>query len=195
MKDFDPSLPNLELSQSELESLHRSLSKGLVICGEITENKGVYPPEGKTNAYNFTYSLPKDFVRDVFYPSDDDLIVRNESYISYSAPHRLEDEKNDAVTESVYISLRTKFIGTDIACNQSISIGCVSEQYDGLFETEYVDLATGWVISPDDVPRGLDISNEESRRRLLDDALTLARPLSFDDAEKLRKIEELITAA
>lgn len=195
MKDFDPSLPNLELSQSELESLHQSLSKGLVIWGEITENQGVYPPEGEAIAYNFTYSLPKDFVRDVFYPSDDDLIVRNESYISYSAPHRLEDEKNDAVTESIYISLRTKFVGTDIACNQSISLGCVSEQYDGLFETEYVDLVTGWVISPDDVPHGLDISNEESRRRLLGDMLTFARPLGLDDAEKLRKIEELITAA
>jgi hypothetical protein len=195
MKDFDPSLPNLELSQSELESLHQSLSKGLVIWGEITENQGVYPPEGKANAYNFTYSLPKDFVRDVFYPSDDDLIVRNESYISYSAPHRLEDEKNDAVTESIYISLRTKFVGTDIACNQSISLGCVSEQYDGLFETEYVDLETGWVISPDDIPHGLDISNEESRRRLLGDMLTFARPLGLDDAEKLRKIEALITAS
>lgn len=195
MKDFDPAKPNLELSQGELESLHQTLSKGLVIWGVITENQGVYPPEGKTNAYNFTYSLPKDFVRDVFYPSDDDLIVRNESYISYSAPHRLEDDKNDAVTESIYVSLRTKFVGTDIACNQSISLGCVSEQYDGLFETEYVDLETGWVISPDDIPRGLDITDEESRRRLLDDTLTLARRLSFDDAERLRKIEELITAA
>lgn len=197
MKDFDPSRPNLELSQGKLASLYKGIAEALIRSnkGELNDDPTVYPPLDGPTPYIFKFPLSPQFVREVFYQEDKDTIVGSDCYVSYASPHRLEDEKNDAVTESVYISLRTKFVGTDIACNQSISLGCVSEQYDGLFETEYVDLATGWVISPDDVPRGLDINNEESPRRLLDDILTLARPLSFDDAEKLRKIEELITTA
>ena len=192
MNDFDPSLPNLELSQEELESLHRSLSEALVVRGEISDNPGVYPPEDESTTYSFTSPLPKEFVRDTFYPSDDNLIVCNDSQVSYCAPHRI-DQEDEETTDNIFVSLNTKLAGTGIDCNQFIRVTHSRGVYDASFNTEYS--RNDRRISPNDIPNGLDINDPESVKRLLDDLEVLERPLSFEDAEKLRKIEAFITTS
>lgn len=193
MNDFDPTMPNLELSEGEVKSLYDGLMAALIQHGMVSENPGVFGAEDGQAPYNFTYYLPQDVVGDIFYANDEQLIIAPGSYIQYAAPHRVEPDEGKPAIESILLVLQTKVVGSEDDCNQHIFFHQSNGHCEADFHTEYV--RNGKRISPNNIPAGSDTSDPDVARALMEDVATFDRPLSLDDAEKLRKIEALIESS
>lgn len=193
--DSDPSNPNLNLSQGELESLHGLLGRAIARFGEIRSYEGRYPvtidgPE----SYVFESTLDPIIAKEIFHPDDDELLPDDTeaNQLVYHQPHRMEpieERPDEPVHEHVSVSLHWKLAGTDIQQREYYWIHKVQGTFTGTVTTDY--FRDGQRISPNNLTREKHESSE-GLVEFIDDLFALERPLTFDDAEKLRELGEML---
>lgn len=198
--DKDPTPPNLELSQDELEGLYRQLA--LIIVTKVTKYHavthvpGVYPVDDSSPIPKFfKLSVPAPVAEEIFYSIDDECTVSG-GEISFSEPHRIEDIEDSGSISHVCLILKTSLPGA-IHRSEFFDIANKDGVYDGTSDTEYT---TGRGenerrISPNDIPLGQLSDHDIDPLKLIDDVFALENPLNIDDAEKLRKLADYIEAA
>lgn len=196
MNDHELPSGHFELSQQELEGLMKSLAKELILHGEPSYNPNVWPEtsDGR-KPFLFSYPLPKSVMKEVFYPNDENLIVR-EGEAVYAAPHRIEPD--DIVTiEGITIACSSRLAGTDIDCSELIFVGRDGSPYRGTVDTWYS--REGRSIRPNDLLLDEGLSREltdkmfaqlsdERIAGLIDDIFALHHRLTLDEVEKIRTI-------
>lgn len=192
--DRDPVLPDLELSQIELESLQISLADVLIRRGELKEMTGLYPasPDGSP-VMSYSHPLPKELIKELFYANDDDVIVTSETAATYIAPHRIapRDETTFAIIEVTTTAL---LVGTNIQIHQLLSVVKKNDTFSAHIEREYVENGRG--ISSDVDESSTNQPFEEDIVAGLDKEVgSLSNPLTLHDSEKLRQIAGFIDGA
>lgn len=191
--DHDPAHPDYELSQTELRSLSLSLQEELILHGEPSEVGGEYPAtSGGQKPYTFSKPLPNQLVREVFYPDDESVIVKTGGMAAYMTPHRIEPIDGEPIFEDVFVVSVIQLAETDIECRQSLSIVSEDGRYSSSVRTEY--MRGDERISPNMISRGGPLDDDRNIE-LLNDQVQLERPLTPDDAKKLRQVIAFISGA
>lgn len=180
----------LELSQEELRSLLGLIAQKLISKGEITEPDGVIPANleaGQPRA--FTLPLNSRVVREVFYPDDQELIPSTGSQIEYTTAHRLEPD-DPAVYEGIVVRCASRLFNTDITVEDFFIIGRQDDHFTGTIDRDYSK--NDRVISPNDFGYDNALDSDDKIVEALWDANALQRPLTLDDAQKLRQLADIL---
>lgn len=193
--DHDPVLPSLELCQEELELLMLSLADVLTRCGRRKDKPGLYPAIPEMSSVGaYSYPLPKELIKCLFYPKDDDVIVTDEAKAFYIAPHRIEPSSDETVSEILEVTTAVQLVGTDIQVHRMLYIVRENDIYDAYVEEEYLE-HNRW-INPHSSKPAMSNSIDESAVAGMDtERYMLGNPLTLHDAEKLRQIATFIGGA
>jgi hypothetical protein len=190
----------LEPDQQLLRDAWHSLAEALVIGAEQVEPMGgelPVNPDGP-QPYTFTHNLDRVFAYN--HLSDDKSLAMTSSEVSYSTPHKVELDDDEAC-DFVNIQWTAHMQGTPVSFRQSISVrrliadddridwfvGTVRSQYIQIQDDreEHVVSRAGFEY-PDSNP------TQEDMEHALQDHVDNARPISIDDIEAIMKVSEHI---
>lgn len=191
--DYDPSRPNLALSQAELESLHDSFAQTIILQGEVRDFDGLYPvtPESP-EPYVFEVPVDGRVAKGIFHPDDDELISAPGCFVHYHQPHRvnpLYEEPDGPVREGVMVRLNWQLAGTDITQTETYHLDKAQGLHDGYVATYF--MRDGKRISPNNISWQANPTTDEILE-FIEDINALERQLTVDDAEKLRMLAQVI---
>lgn len=193
--DFDPTRPNLDLSQGELEPIHDRLAEIATAHGLGIPYNDMYPvtpdlPRPITLGMQIDSSVAKA----IFHPDDDQLLPDEGSSLNYSQPHLLyptANNPNNRVVENVTIALKWRLAGSEVRLCEYYWLTKNQGMLSASVESEYTENKKR--ISLNILERDKLLTHEEVIE-LLGDMEILERPFTIDDAEKVRELIEVLGA-
>jgi len=186
---FDSMHPHLELSQGELESLHDTMASRVILGGDVSELGGIYPvrPEAP-QPHIFEKPIDAGVAKSIFHTHDSELIGQTGCYAQYLEPHLVNPYGTQAIEAThsiVSVSLCWRLAGSDIEQIETYMVQSEQGMFRGTVSTDYS--RNGERISPNNWAPS-DFVTQDDVLDLIEDLHALDRPLSLEDAEKLRRL-------
>ncbi len=174
------------LSPNELRSMHETFSHVLITRGKKIPMGREFPSiQGGEHPHEYRLYPSATKVKQILYPRDN-LEVLESTYFSYLSPHRIDPDRNAAIYQPIIAAVDSN-IGKGVHLHQTYYLDHTDGVLNGEVATQYE--RNGRYISPNNVRFDTTLPYTNERWcEVIDDALSLNREMTFDDAQKLRQL-------
>lgn len=194
--DYEPLIPNLELSQDELGSIFETIAATAITRGHQRELYGEIPAGNDPHIPKvFQKELKPEVVKELFYSDADDLEPKPGSHIVYGTPIKLEDEPYSPPIEHIAVKCISDLVQSpDIRYEEVFNIRRIGDRYIGEVDASYFN-QDGRRISPNNVqPKSFTDMSEDDVYELVADHVIISREMMFDDADRLRMLANVVAS-